>query len=171
MLKCTALEACGDTKPAAQGAKEGMAQLAKLFCISHRADRAITLDREIVERPGATNPAFQIHYAASLSRSQQSLSPSTAQSDTLTRELSKAEAQLVCNLAALPSVLQLAHERAEPHRLGLYLLQCARLLAEVRRATPERGSKAITASLLAAADVVFSVGLAIIDVEPLDEIS
>ncbi len=159
-LSCAALEACR----VQHSADHAVMQLMKLYCFAHRADRELELSCETVQSPSAVNPAFRILYAAmSCKRLLKCESRST--------ELSKPEVSLISKLATFPEVLRLSHERAEPHRIGLFLSSCADLLASCQQPHLGRDPKTIATCVVAAADVVFSAGLAIIGVQPLDDFS
>lgn len=159
-LRCTALARC-QIQPTSS---DSVARLMKLYCLSHRADKALDLSCKTVQSACAANPAFLIHYAAMACRSAMS-------SEGVDQKISEEEARLVCKLAAFPATLRLAYERAEPHRVGLFMLACAELLAWCQQPRIGRDRKNIRSDVLAAADVVFSVGFAMIGVKPLDDFS
>ena len=145
------------------GLTEGAEQLARLFVLSHRAERVLDLGDKLFLQPEQENPAFLLQYAAS------KLGGLRAAHDV--SDWSPETRRLALHLAYFPRLLALAHELAAPQRLGLFLVEASRLLLEAQRAAQKRDEKTICARVIDACEVVFSRGFAIVGATPLDEIT
>ena len=138
------------------------AELARLYVLCHRAERALDLTERAYAKPERANPAFLLHYAASKLSSLRGIEPVAW--DGATRRL----ALLVAGYAR---VLELAHDLGAPQRLALYLCEVAHLLLDAGAAAQDRGEKAICPSVIDACEVVFCSGFAIVGTKALDEIT
>ncbi|WP_252731382.1 hypothetical protein [Lentibacter algarum] len=137
--------------------------LAKLVCLSSRADKKLALTASGLRQPAAQNPAFLIQYAALRCRQ--------AKPAKLVGGLDESSISMLCKLATFPDVIARAHELGEPQRIGLFLRDCADSLLMSAPNDKIRGQKGVSEHVLAVADIVFSVGLSILGTQPLDEIS
>ena len=145
-----------------EGLSESEAQLARLYVLCHRADRALDMTARPFLQPDQSNPAFLLHYAASRLASLTAAGP---------LDWSEETRRLALHLAYFPKLLALADRLAAPHRLGLFLLEASQLLLAAQAAGQKRGEKAICAEVIDACEVVFSRGFAILGTTPLAEIT
>lgn len=144
------------------GLSDSELQLARLYVLCHRADRAVDLTERPFLQPDRGNPAFMLHYAASRLAGLRAAGPLSWSAQTR---------RLALHLAYFPKLLALADALAAPHRLGIFLLEASQLLLAAQDAAKKRGEKAICAEVIDACEVVFSRGFAILGTTPLAEIT
>lgn len=160
----------------------------RFIMLTRKNDAALDFDLVKVKEQSRDNPVFYVQYAHARIRSvfrnaeaagQGALAADLAAAD-LDRLADPAELALVRLVAQYPRVLAAAAEQKEPHRIAFYLYDLAsefhglwtlgRERPELRFLVPEdAGLTAARLAMIEAVRTVIAAGLAIIGVEPVEE--